>query len=142
MAEFVALALVAGLFAVVLLTAWERMRAALPAPVEDSGDFERGFARGVAEERKRAAAPVDREDDGRVEAIIHDWLCGCGKGQACERRDDCREAAEQIVARPVATEGQECPACGGDGRERYGDWGSCHVCQDKNLKSTNKGEAQ
>lgn len=34
----------------------------------------------------------------RIEAIIHDWTCGCGKGQACPQREDCHEAAEQIVA--------------------------------------------
>jgi hypothetical protein len=39
----------------------------------------------------------------RIEAVIHDWTCGCGKGQACSRRDGCREAAEQIVAERATT---------------------------------------
>jgi hypothetical protein len=37
-------------------------------------------------------------DEKVIEAIVHDWTCGCGKGIACLRRDGCREAAEQIVA--------------------------------------------
>jgi hypothetical protein len=41
----------------------------------------------------------------RAEAIIHDWTCGCGKGQACPNRDGCREAAEQIAADPATTQG-------------------------------------
>lgn len=36
-------------------------------------------------------------DASTVESIVHDWTCGCGKGQACPNRDGCREAAEQIV---------------------------------------------
>lgn len=38
-------------------------------------------------------------DTGAFESIIHDWTCGCGKGQACPNRGGCREAAEQIAAR-------------------------------------------
>jgi hypothetical protein len=41
----------------------------------------------------------------RYEAIIHDWTCGCGKGQACPNRDGCCEAAEQIAADPATTQG-------------------------------------
>jgi hypothetical protein len=43
----------------------------------------------------------------RAEAIIHDWTCGCGKGQACPNRDGCREAAEQIAADLATTRGAE-----------------------------------
>lgn len=43
------------------------------------------------------ATPRGAVDPSRIEAIVHDWTCGCGKGQACPQRDGCREAAEQIV---------------------------------------------
>lgn len=37
-------------------------------------------------------------DRSAFESIIHDWTCGCGKGERCPDRDGCREAADQIVA--------------------------------------------
>lgn len=38
-----------------------------------------------------------RPSVARIESIIHDWMCGCGRGEACDKRGDCREAAEQIA---------------------------------------------